>query len=109
MAMFSFRGGMMRYGYLTVGLAALALSGCEAIPNQATTNDPNFGRALRQNIAAQIADPAPNYAYDNPPASSGPRTSVAQKRYDTGTVLQPQAQSTSDAAGGGSGGGGSGK
>ena len=98
----------MRYGYLTVGLVALALSGCEAIPNQANRTDPEFGRALRQNLAAQVADPAPNYAYDNPPASSGPRTGVAQKRYDTGTVIQPSGESTQTVTGGGGSGGGSG-
>ena len=109
MAMFFSRGGMMRYGYLTVGLAALALSGCEALPNQAHMTDPNFGRALRQNLAAQVADPAPNYAYDNPPASSGPRTALAQKRYETGTVIQPSSETTQTVSSGASGGGGSGK
>src|SRR5690349_4822113 len=107
--MFSSRDRMMRYGYLTVGLVALALSGCEAIPNQAHQTDPNFGRALRQNLAAQVADPAPNYEYAEPPASSGPRTGIAQKRYDTGTVLPPTTESTQTVTGGGSGGGGSGK
>lgn len=97
----------MRYGYLTVGLVAFALAGCEALPNQAHRTDPNFGRALRQNLAAQVADPAPNYAYDNPPASSGPRTGLAQKRYDTGTVIQPATESTQSVTA--SGGGGSGK
>ena len=67
----------MRYGLMTVGLAALLLSGCEAIPNQAHRSDPNYGRALRQNLAAQVADPAPNYSYEDPPASDGPRTAAA--------------------------------
>ena len=107
--MFSSRGAMMRYGYLTVGLAALALSGCEAIPNQAHRTDPEFGRALRQNLAAQVADPAPNYSYENPPASSGPRTGLAQKRYDTGTVIAPSTETTQTVTGGGGSAGGSGK
>lgn len=105
--MFSSRDEMMRYGFLTIGLAALALSGCSsAVYKAADIEDPNFGRALRQNIAAQIANPAPNYDYTNPPASSGPRTSVAQERYNTGTVTQPTIESTqtvSSAGGGGSG------
>lgn len=99
----------MRYALLSVGLAALAVSGCEAIPNQAHKEDPNFGRALRQNIAAQIADPAPNYSYDEAPASSGPRTAVAQRRYDTNSVTQPTTTKTQTAVStGGSGGGGGG-
>lgn len=85
----------MRYGMLTFGLAALALSGCEAIPNQASHTDPDFGRALRQNVAAQIADPAPNYERDLPPASGGPRTALAQDRYNKGTVIPPATQGTS--------------
>ena len=96
---------MMRYGFLTVGLAALALSGCASVVHQeANEVDPNFGRALRQNIAAQIANPVPSYSYDTPPASSGPRTAVAQERYDTGAVTQPAAESTqASSTGGGSG------
>ena len=93
---------MMRYGYLTVGLAALALSGCSsAVYKAADIEDPNFGRALRQNLAAQVANPAPDYDYANPPASSGPRTSISQERYDTGTVIKPEAQATSTVSGGG--------
>ena len=105
--MFSSRDETMRYGFLTIGLAALAVSGCASVVHQeANEVDPNFGRALRQNIAAQIANPVPSYSYDNPPASSGPRTAVAQERYDTGTVTAPVAESTQSSS---SGGGGSGK
>ena len=105
--MFSSRDEMMRYGFLTIGLAALALSGCSsAVYKAADIEDPNFGRALRQNLAAQVANPVPNYDYTNPPASSGPRTSVAQERYNTGAVTQPETVSTSTVSGGG---GGSGK
>jgi type IV pilus biogenesis protein CpaD/CtpE len=80
----------MRYALLTIGLSALGLAGCV----QATTPDPGFGVALRQNIAAQIADPAPRYDRTNPPASDGARTALAQERYEKGQVIQPQAEST---------------
>ena len=111
--MFSSRGEMMRYGYLTIGLAALALSGCASVVHQeANEVDPNYGRALRQNLAAQVADPAPNYNYTEPPASDGPRTALAQERYQTGTVIEPTVEPTqtisSGGGGGGSGGGGGG-
>jgi hypothetical protein len=97
---------MMRYGIVTIGLASLALAGCEAIPNQGHLSDPTYGQALRQNLAAQVADPAPDYERTEPPASSGPRTALAQKRYETGQVIQPVAQATSSVSGGSSGGGG---
>lgn len=94
----------MRHGILTIGLAALALSGCASVVHQeASEVDPTFGRALRQNIAAQVADPAPNYDYTNPPASGGERTALAQDRYNKGQVTQPVAQATSAVSGGGGG------
>ncbi|MGE5566487.1 MAG: hypothetical protein ACM3YN_10095 [Parcubacteria group bacterium] len=86
----------MRYGLLTIGLAALGLSGCV----QATTVNPDFGVALRQNIAAQIADPAPRYQRTDPPASDGPRTALAQQRYEKGQVIQPEVTATTQVGGG---------
>ena len=87
----------MRYALLTIGLSALGLSACV----QATTVDPEFGVALRQNIAAQVADPAPRYERTAPPASDGPRTALAQQRYEKGDVIQPAATATTNVAGGG--------
>jgi type IV pilus biogenesis protein CpaD/CtpE len=80
----------MRYALLTIGLTALGLAGCV----QGNTVDPDFGVALRQNVAAQIADPAPRYVRADPPASNGPRTALAQDRYEKGTVIQPVVQGT---------------
>ena len=87
----------MRYALLTIGLSALGLSACV----QANTVTPDFGVALRQNIAAQIADPAARYDHTDPPASDGPRTALAQKRYETGQVIQPVSTATTSVAGGG--------
>lgn len=85
----------MRNGLLTLGMTALLLGGCATgVYQQASQTDPEFGRAFRQNVAAQIADPAPAYDYDTPPASSGERTAVAQERYATGQVTKPVAEST---------------
>jgi type IV pilus biogenesis protein CpaD/CtpE len=86
----------MRYALLTIGLSALGLAGCV----QGNTVDPDFGVALRQNIAAQIADPAPRYVNAEPAASDGARTALAQQRYQKGTVIQPQAEATSSVGGG---------
>lgn len=81
----------MRHGMLTLGLVALALCGCVQAGNLA----PDFGVATRQNVAVQIADPAPRFERAAPPASSGPRTALAQDRYNKGTVIQPDTQGTS--------------
>ena len=90
----------MRYALLTIGLTALGLSGCV----QGNTVDPDFGVALRQNIAAQVADPAPRYLRADPPASDGARTALAQTRYEKGTVIAPVLQGTSTITSGGGGG-----
>lgn len=96
----------MRKVLLTIGLAALGLTGCV----QANTLNPDFGVALRQNIAAQVADPAPRYDRTDPPASDGPRTALAQQRYEKGEVIQPASQGTTQIrSSSGSGGGGSGQ
>ena len=89
----------MRHALITIGLAALGLSGCV----QANTVNPDFGVAVRQNIAAQIADPAPRYERTAPPASDGPRTALAQQRYEKGQVIPPETTSTSSVTSSGGG------
>ena len=77
--------------------------------------DPDFGKALHQDLAAQIADPDAHYEGTPAPGSAGTRVGLAQKRYSTGTVIQPSSTSASsrsmggiDNGGGGGGGGGGG-
>jgi len=94
----------MRYALTMIGLAALGLSGCV----QATTVNPDFGVAVRQDIAAQVADPAPRYLRTGAPASDGPRTALAQQRYQKGQVIQPEVEGTTTIGSGSNGGGGSG-
>lgn len=86
----------MRHALITFGLAALGLSGCV----QATTVNPDFGVAVRQNIAAQVADPAPRYDRTAPPASDGPRTALAQQRYQRDQVIPPETTTTTTVGGG---------
>jgi len=86
-----------------------ALSGC----NQSSLRiNPDFGSAVRQDLAAQIADPDAHYEGTPAPGSSGARVGLAQKRYDSNTVVQPstttassRASVGSNADNGGSGGG----
>jgi outer membrane murein-binding lipoprotein Lpp len=73
----------------------------------------DFGRAVREDMAAQIADPDAAYK-GPPPPSSGERAALAQTRYKADRVIQPVGVSTLQSAtatsggGGGSGGGSSG-
>lgn len=69
-----------------LGLGALALSGC--VQSNLRIN-PDFGRAVRQDEAAQIADPDAHYLGTPAPGSNGQRVGLAQKRYDKNQVIQP--------------------
>jgi type IV pilus biogenesis protein CpaD/CtpE len=82
-------------------LAAAALSGC-AVSSTHISSD--YGRAVRQDVAAQIADPDAKYKGDPAPASNGLRSAVAQGKYEHGQVTPPASSSTSSVSVGGGGG-----
>ena len=91
----------------TVG-AGLLLASCEESHLRLS---PDFGVAVRQDVAGQIADPDARYAGVPAPASDGSRVGLAQARYKADRVIQPASTSTSQVSaggGGGSGGGGGG-
>jgi type IV pilus biogenesis protein CpaD/CtpE len=70
----------------------------------------DFGKAVREDMAAQIADPDASYK-GPPPPSSGERADLAQTRYKNDKVIPPATLLTSTAiaaSGGGGGGGGNG-
>jgi len=72
-----------------------ALSGC----NQSSLRlDPDFGKALHQDLAAQIADPDAHYEGTPAPGSAGMRVGLAQKRYSTGQVIPPSTITASSSA-----------
>jgi len=64
----------------------MGLSGC--VQSQAHLSS-DFGRAVHENIVAQIADPDANYVGIPAPGSEGHRVALAQKRYVTGKVIKP--------------------
>jgi hypothetical protein len=73
----------------TAAIAALAvcaggLAGC-MVPERTLSSD--FGRALHENLVAQVADP--DVAYGPPPPSNGGRAGLAMERYRTGKVIKP--------------------
>ncbi len=88
----------------TLAGAAL-LSACQSRLREA----PDFGEAVRENQAAQIANPDAHYAGAPAPGSNGMRANSAQERYVRGKVTPPPATATTEiagTAGGGATGGG---
>ena len=84
-----------RVALVVVACLASLLSGC----TQSTLRmSPDFGNAVNQDLAAQIADPDAHYAGTPAPGSSGPRVGLAQKRYDTGMVIAPSSTTASSAS-----------
>lgn len=78
----------------------LALSGCGGADSGLASTGPAFGEAVRQTFAAQVVDPAPQYA-DAEPVTSGNRAARAIERYDTDKVKQPDRTATSSLSTGG--------
>ncbi|HVV65567.1 MAG TPA: hypothetical protein VHC42_08855 [Rhizomicrobium sp.] len=89
---------MHRASTLALLAAAAILGGCT---QSVTSLSPDFGAALRQDIAAQIADPDAHYRGDPAPASNGARTSLSQSRYLKGQVTEPTSLSASNGLVGG--------
>ena len=72
-------------------LGSLALAGCvESKPHLSS----DFGRAVREDSVAQVADPDARYLGVPAPGSNGSRVGLAQQRYVTGKVIQPVPAST---------------
>jgi hypothetical protein len=81
--------------------AATLLSACETQLRDA----PDFGEAVRQDVAAQIADPDARYAGAPAPGSNGARAAAAQDRYAHGKVTPPPVMTTSQVGGSAASGG----
>jgi hypothetical protein len=60
--------------------------------------NPDFGNAVHQDIAAQIADPDARYEGVIAPGSDGARVGLAQKRYQANQVVPPSAITASGSA-----------
>jgi hypothetical protein len=90
---------------LLLGALGAGLAGCAE--SRLHLSD-DFGRAFRQEIVAQVADPDATYKGDPAPGSNGRRVGLAQSRYERNAVVQPASTTTSTVSLGGGGGGGSG-
>jgi hypothetical protein len=60
----------------------------------------DYGNAVNHNMSVQVIDPAPNLEGKENPDMAGTRASQAIKRYDTGTVIQPEQIDTTSGFGG---------
>lgn len=86
--------------------AAMGVSGC--VESRMHLSD-DYGQSLRQDVAAQVADPDARYGGLPAPGAHGHRVGLALDRYNRNAVTPPAATSTSSfSAGGGSGGSGGG-
>jgi hypothetical protein len=66
----------------------------------------DMGRAVKEDMAAQIADPDAAYK-GPPPPSNGARVAAAQKRYESGAIIPSNPASSLTQIQGGGGGGAS--
>lgn len=83
--------------------AILALAaGLGACADEQVRLSPEFGEAVRQDVAAQIADPDAHYIGKPAPGSNGARVGLAQQRYEEGKVTPPKDMNASTVKGDGS-------
>lgn len=75
---------------LTILLAGLALAACDTPVN---TPRPEFGEAVRNNMAAQIVDPEPPESME-PLPSDGVRRARMIERYQADKVEHPRIPTT---------------
>lgn len=78
-----------RAAVLCLGL--LGLTGC--MVSQKTVG-PDFGVALNEGLAAQIANPDANYANRAAPPADGARVNLAITRYREGKTITPTASAS---------------
>lgn len=64
---------------------AMLLSACASLVRLS----PDFGVAVRQDAAAQIANPDARYAGVPTPGSNGTRNALAESRYERDEVIPP--------------------
>jgi hypothetical protein len=66
----------------------------------------DFGSVVKEDAAAQIADPDAHYVGKPAPGANGARAALAVGRYEHDTVTKPSTAQTSSVGGGAGGGGG---
>jgi len=68
---------------------SLAMTLCAGCAQSRLRQSDDFGVSVRQDVAAQVAVPDAQYEGTPAPGSSGARVGLAQKRYQTNSVIPP--------------------
>lgn len=76
----------------------LVLAACEVDYTNKSPLRQTYGNATYHNMSMQIIDPAPNLEGREVPEMNGVRAAGAIERYESGTVIEPESQDTSDVA-----------
>lgn len=81
-----------------IGLAAvsLTLAACDSIYDHNEPLNPGFGNVIKHNDAVAIIDPVPANASDGAPDFDAKRGALAIERYETGSVIDAEADEVSD-------------
>ena len=81
-----------------IGLAAVSftLAACDSIYDHNEPLNPGFGNSIKHNDAVAIVDPVPANASDGAPDFDGKRGKLAIERYETGAVIDAEAEEVSD-------------
>ncbi len=80
----------------TIKLLPLGLLLVVAACNHTQPLGPNFGDAVHHNMSMQIINPAPDLEGREVPGMEGTRADGAIERYDSGTVISPEAIETTN-------------
>lgn len=93
--------------FVAAGLTVL-LAGVAGCSESRLHISNEFGQSVRQDVAAQVAEPDAAYKGTPDPGANGARVGLAQERYGRNEVIKPANASTSGKSGGGGGGEGGG-
>src|SRR5262245_35708531 len=98
---------MSKITLLALSVALVALQGCAA-EDYSIVNAPDYGNAVRQNVAAETVNPMAPVDRSAPLSQDAQRAALAQQRYTTDQVEKPMEGGTLTGVGGGGGGQGGG-
>jgi hypothetical protein len=102
MAMFSIKEKIVmpaiKTAHIALTISLVAGIGLSACTQSEMRISPDFGEAVRQDLAAQIADPDAHYLGTPAPGSNGARVGLAQQRYQKNNVIQPASVTASGTA-----------
>lgn len=100
----------MKKTMLFAAACLIPLAACTTANQDEGVPAPHLGEAVKRNIAAQVVNPDAPLADEGPQTMDGRRAALAQERYATGKVVQPEDTSVTQLQqnNGSNGGGGTG-